>query len=435
MLTLDKKHRSDQPESQPQQSGNNSQTNGQEGSCGVVSLGTSPASPQLAGVDVTLTGAAQGCSTALYAFWVRSAGGSWSQLQAFSSSANASWHTAGLAAGTYELDVWARRTSSEDVRLSPILTYMLHAPADPPFCKSVTWNQPNPAAPMPPSTKVTLSGTASGCPSPLYQFWVQPPAGQWAILQAYSATPTASWDTTGLATGTYLFDIWVRNSGSTAPWETHISPNPTYLLQAGAPCTAVTWNAPSPAQPQKPGTTVTLGGVAGGCPNPLYQFWVQTPGAAWTILQAYSSKSSALWTPSAGGPTGTYLFDIWVKQLGSSASWEAHISPNPTYLIQTGPPCTSSTLTFSPASPSAAGTTITLTAASTGCPNPTYEFWVLAPGGSWTILQAYSANNTANWTTTGLAPGTYLVDVWVKQAGNSPDWEAHISPNPTYTLT
>jgi hypothetical protein len=243
------------------------------------------------------------------------------------------------------------------------------------------------------------------------------------------------WDTTGLVTGTYSFDIWAKQSGSTADWEAHTSPNPTYILQPAAPCNSVTWNAPNPAAPQAPGTSITLGGVAGGCPSPQYQFWIQPPGGAWVILQAYSTSSTAVWN-TGGGATGNYLFDIWAKQLGSSASWEAHITPNPTYLLQTGTPCTSATLTFNPASPIKAGaSSIQLTATSSGCPNPIYQFWVQAPGGVWTILQGYSSSSTATWSTTGLAPGTYLFDAWVKQSGNSPQWEAHISPNPTFTLS
>jgi hypothetical protein len=77
---------------------------------------------------------------------------------------------------------------------------------------------------------------------------------------------------------------------------------------------------------------VNLAGTASGCPNPVYQFWIQPPGGAWTILQAYSSSSSATWNTS-GQPTGTYLFDVWVKQSGSSADWQAHISPNPTFTL------------------------------------------------------------------------------------------------------
>jgi hypothetical protein len=138
---------------------------------------------------------------------------------------------------------------------------------------------------------------------------------------------------------------------------------------------------------------------------------------------------------TGGSATGSYQFDIWVRQLGSSASYEAHISPNPTYTLQTGAPCTSVTLGFNPTSPRAAGTSVQLSAAATGCPNPEYEFWVQAPGGQWTMLQGYGAGSTVTWNTTGLAPGTYLFDVWVRQSGSTAQYEAHIAPNPTYTLS
>jgi len=59
---------------------------------------------------------------------------------------------------------------------------------------------------------------------------------------------------------------------------------------------------------------------------------------------------------------------------------------------------------------------------------------IQAPGGAWTILQAYSSTDNVTWNTTGLPAGTYLFDVWVKQSGSSASWEAHISPNPTFTL-
>lgn len=242
------------------------------------------------------------------------------------------------------------------------------------------------------------------------------------------------WDTTGLAIGTYTFDIWVKQSGSAALWEANVTPNPTYTLLSAGPCNSITWNTPNPAGPQAPGAQISFGGVAGGCLNPQYQFWIQPPGGQWTIVQPYSSSSTFVWNTS-GAATGTYLFDIWVKQFGSSAAWETHISPNPTYVLQTGPPCTSATLAFSPTSPMKAGPSIQLTATSSGCPSPSYQFWILAPGGGWTILQSYSASATATWNTTGLAPGTYLFDVYVRQAGNSAPYEAHIAPNPTYTLS
>jgi len=391
-------------------------------------------------VTVTLSGTATGCPNPVYQFWIQPPGGAWSILQGYSSSATATWNTTGQPPGVYLFDVWAKQSGSSaswEAHVSPNPSYTLQAPPPPPTCTAVTWNAPSPASPQAAGVTVTLSGTASGCPNPVYQFWIQPPGGAWSILQGYSSSATATWNTAGQPAGTYLFDVWAKQSGSSATWEAHVSPNPTYTLSAPPPpptCTAVTWNAPSPASPQAPGTTVTFSGTAAGCPNPVYQFWVQPPGGAWTILQAYSASSSATWN-TTGLAIGTYLFDVWAKQSGSSASWEAHVSPNPTYTLQTGPPCTASTLTFTPASPQARGTQVNLTGSASGCPNPVYEFWIQAPGGAWTILQAYSSSSSATWNTTGLAAGTYLFDVWVKQSGSSADWEAHISPNPTFTVS
>ena len=399
--------------------------------CSAVTLAFNPASPQTAGASVGLTGSATGCPNPQYEFWVQPPGGAWSLLQPYGASPTAPWNTGGAGAGTYLFHVWARQSGSAadwQAHVSPSPTYTLVA------CATVTWNAPNPASPQAPGTQVTLSAAAAGCPNPLYQFWVLPPGGSWTVVQAYSTRSTATWNTTGLATGVYQFDVWARQSGSGASWEAHLSPNPTYTLQAGSPCTAVTWNAPSPASPQAPGTQVTLSGTAAGCPNPQFQFYILPPGGSWTILQAYSSSASLVWN-TGGSATGSYQFDIWVRQLGSSASYEAHVSPNPTYTLQTGAPSTSVTLSFNLTSPRAAGTSVQLSAAATGCPNPEYAFWVRAPGGQWTMLQGYGPGSTVTWNTTGLAPGTYLFDVWVRQSGSTAQYEAHIAPNPTYTLS
>jgi len=402
--------------------------------CSAVTLAFNPASPQTTGVSVTLSGSATGCPTPQYEFWVQPPGGAWSVLQSYSANANAMWNTSGLAGGTYLFDVWARQNGSTadwEAHVAPNPSYTLQAPV---VCTAVTWNAPSPAAPQPPGTLVTLSAAAAGCPNPVYEFWVQPPGGSWSIVQAYSTSPTAKWDTTGLATGSYVFDVWAKQAGSGASWEAHLSPAPSYTLQTAAACTSVTWGAPSPASPQAPGTQVTLSGTAAGCPNPQYQFWILPPGGSWTILKAYSSSANMVWNTGGAG-TGTYQFDIWARQLGSDALWEAHISPNPTYLLQTWPACTAVTVSYNPESPQMAGHAIQLSAASTGCPNAQYEFWVQAPGGQWTVLQGYGPSSTLTWNTTGLPTGTYLFDVWARQSGSTALYEAHVSPNPTYTLT
>src|SRR5438445_6904781 len=79
-------------------------------------------------------------------------------------------------------------------------------------------------------------------------------------------------------------------------------------------------------------------------------------------------------------------------------------------------PCTSVSESAAPASQATTGTTITFTASASGCPHPLYQFWILAPGRSWQIAQAYSAGATFSWNTTGLAPGSYLYTVWARDS-------------------
>src|SRR5260370_8598059 len=125
----------------------------------------------------------------------------------------------------------------------------------------------------------------------------------------------------GQAAGTYPFDVWAKQSGSRASWEGNVSPNPTYTLQAPPPpptCTAVTWNAPSPASPQAPGTTVTFSSTASGCTSPVHQFWLQASRVPSTILQAYRPSSSPSCHTTRLAPA-TYLFDVWPKQSTSCA--------------------------------------------------------------------------------------------------------------------
>jgi hypothetical protein len=64
---------------------------------------------------------------------------------------------------------------------------------------------------------VTVTAQASGCPdpNPQYEFWVLPPGGNaYQLVQAYSASSTVAWNTTGLAPGSYRFSVWVRDTNS-----------------------------------------------------------------------------------------------------------------------------------------------------------------------------------------------------------------------------
>src|SRR5207247_9604788 len=74
-------------------------------------------------------------------------------------------------------------------------------------CTSVT-DTPAPGSPQLSGTSVTFTATSTGCPNPLYQFWLRAPGANWQILQPYSAASTFTWNSTGLTLGHYLYTAW-----------------------------------------------------------------------------------------------------------------------------------------------------------------------------------------------------------------------------------
>src|SRR4029077_16266870 len=104
--------------------------------------------------------------------------------------------------------------------------------------------------------------------------------------------------------------------------------------------------------------------------------------------------------------------------------------------------CPSVSDSASPPSTAPAGTAVTITVAAPGCPNPTFEFWVLAPGaGLYTKGRVYDPSAAFGWSTIGLAKGTYRITVWVRDAsspgvsGNSyGTWDAY-NASLLFTLT
>jgi hypothetical protein len=63
-------------------------------------------------------------------------------------------------------------------------------------------------------TTVTWAAGAQ-CANATYQFRMLPPRGFWRTVRSYGAGNTYTWNTAGLASGTYRFQVWARRAGST----------------------------------------------------------------------------------------------------------------------------------------------------------------------------------------------------------------------------
>ena len=294
-----------------------------------------------------------------------------------------------------------------------------------PHCSSAVMSA-NPASQQSVGGTVMVGAASSGCTNPRYQFWTQAPGGSWTIAQAYSASTTFSWATTGLTAGLYHLSAWVRDAASSAAYDAFAPGIPYTLL--GTTCASV-GAAAAPASPQAAGTVVSITATS-GCPNPRYEFWIQAPGGSWTIAQAYSSGNTFNWA-TAGLSAGIYKYSVWVRDATSAAAYDSYF-PGTAYTLTTIT-CTGVTASATPASPQDAGTMITLSATASGCPNPRYEFWVQAPGGSWTVVQAYSSGNSFAWNTVPPA-GIYKYSVWVRDAASAAAYDSYF-PGTTFTLT
>jgi len=250
-----------------------------------------------------------------------------------------------------------------------------------------------------------------------YFFWLKT-GGVWNKVQTYSPTNTWIWNTTGATAGTYTVQVYVRNVGSSASYEA--VKNLSYVL-SNTPATAATLTADSPS-PQIIGTTITFtaGGV-GGTGNYNYKFWLKTAGT-WTTVQGYSATNTWTWN-TTGATAGTYTVQVYVKNNGSSAAYEALKSFG---YVLASPPAGSATLIADAASPQTAGATVTFTGGGIGGSGSyEYRFWLKAAG-VWTTVQAYSTDNTWTWDTTGLAPGTYRVQAYVRNVGSSAKYDTLI---------
>ena len=418
------------------------------GHCATAQLTASPASPTAYGTSVKFTGSSTGCPNPLYQFWTQAPGSTaWQLGQDYSSSAIFTWSTTAQVFGAYHFLVRARDSASAGnftdgmgaYDTSTNIAYTVTTAT----CGSVTATAA-PGSSAPSGTQVTVTAIRSGCPNPVYEFWyLGQGSSAWQLVQSYSTSNTYKWNSTGALPGSHVFSVWVHDASTAGANATSLGSydaygNTTYTIAAPS-CASVT-AAATPASPQPATTPVTITATPGTCSNPnsLYEFWYLGQGSStWQLVQGYSTKTTYSWN-STGALAGSHIFSVWIRDAASpglrgalGSTYDAY--GNNTFTITTGS-CGSVTASATPASPQASGTHVTITATAVGCTNPRYEFWILAPGGSWTPAQPYSSSNTFNWTTTGLPAGTYYYSVWVRDASSSAAYDAYF-PGTAYALT
>jgi hypothetical protein len=352
-------------------------------------------SSQTAGSTISLTAASTGCAAPRYEFWVQYPDGTWHLQQGWGGAAF-NWTTTGLAPGTYTVHAWVNQTgTSWDAIGSATVTLT--------GCTAASVSPSSTSLSI--GSMISFTASSSGCPNPIYEFWVQYPNGSWNLLRGWGGAPF-TWNTTGLSPGVYTMHAWANQQGAAPTLEVY-GTSTIYTACGSASLTPATATLPA-------GSTLSLTAASTGCATPRYEFWIQYPDGTWYLKQGWGG--AAFNWATTGLVPGKYTVHTWVNQTGTS--WDAIGSATVTL---TG--CTAAS-----ASPSSAtqlvGSTINVTAGSSGCPNPVYEFWVLYPNGNWVLKQGWGGS-TLSWNTAGLGPGTYTVHSWANQQGAAPTLEVY----------
>src|SRR4029453_14034187 len=191
--------------------------------------------------------------------------------------------------------------------------------------------------------------------------------------------------------GTYNFQVWVRNAGSIAPFDAWRPAGP--FVVAGPPPLRVTSFSANQLFPLPAGTPVTWTASASGGTGPYaYKFWIHD-GAAWTIGRGWSASNTFDWTPAFAA---NYNFQVWVRNRGSGATYDAGDGFGP-YNVAVPGPLTVPSLAADRTFPAPAGTPVTWTALARGGAGPyTYRFWV-HNGAGWSIGQDWSTSSSWSW--------------------------------------
>ncbi len=373
----------------------------------VTSLTPNTASPAAPGTPVTWTAAVSGGTGPFtYKFYVYN-GASWTLAQDWSLANSWTW-TPGTP-GNYTIQVWVRNSgSTADYDAYGSAAFSVSNPA-----LRVTALAPSVSSPVAVNTSVTWSASATGGTGPYtFKFYVYN-GTSWSLGRDWASGSTWVW--TPSAPGSYIVQVWARNAGSSADYDAWLGSSS--FTVTGPPPLAVSALTPSPAGSTSLGTSVTWTALATGGTAPYsYKFYLYN-GTSWLLARDWGSAATWTWTPSA---TGSYIVQVWVRNTGSSASYDAWLGSS-SYAITPAAPLDVTALSPSMTTAAVGTPVLWTTTAAAGTSPYTYKFYVF-DGTTWTIGQDWSSANTWQWTPP--AAGTYTIQVWARNAGSSASLDA-----------
>ena len=172
-----------------------------------------PALPAAPGTPAVFTALASGGTPPLeYQFWGLTAG-NWTMLRDYDAERTFTWT---LTAGAHAVEAWVRSAGSVAAREAFATTGVFNVATRQAAVQQVSVNQ---TFPLPVSTPIVWTVTATGGAGPLqYEFW-KFTSGQWHLVQSWSPSNEFRWTPTNSDAGTHSFQVWVRAAGSAAAYD------------------------------------------------------------------------------------------------------------------------------------------------------------------------------------------------------------------------
>jgi len=293
----------------------------------------------------------------------------------------------------------------------------------------------SPSSPQIAGTQVLFVATASGGSGTYEYQFSQNVGGVLTVVRSYNSSPGWLWNTTGLVSATYNYQVDARSVGSVNASEA--SAVASFVIGTPPPTASVTLIPPQPAGPQFVGTSVTWTAFAsGGTGNYEYRFWtLNSDNGAVTMVKDYTDPGGNSYAMNTTNlpPGAIHYVAVWARSATSSAAFEATDGWDGPYELKANiPPVTVVTLNSpTPASPQTSQpyVPVTWTASATdGTAPQEYRFWTYNPvTGVVTMVKDYKTTlpeDSYTWPTSGLATGTYYVAVWARSAGSAASSEA-----------
>jgi hypothetical protein len=162
-----------------------------------------------------------------------------------------------------------------------------------------------------------------------------------------------------------------------------------------------------------PGGSIAMSAIGSSMSGPVeYKFYARNEATrAWTLVRDYGGSHTVTWMPPA---PAAYLVQVWMRRQGQTVEYERWKNSDTV---------TAPTLAAAPRIPVETGETSVWTAVASGGVGPLqYQFWLSEPGTGWRVLQPWSSGSEVEWTP--LVAGSYNMQVWVRSAGSTADYDA-----------